>query len=207
MPAGRSRVVAGALVAATLLTVAACTAAPQPTPLPDAPTTPGPTTPAPPPPAPTSVAPVVLDVSSAEEAAFSSPDGALWCALADDGVFCLRPRGYRGTAPTGAEPCPSWHTEDDLRPNTVHLPLRGRPRWLCMDDQAARPYRGDPATDWQRGFGTWVRVDGEPVAALPHGKALRHGPFSCRSEPGAIACANGASGHAIEVTEGQVTLR
>ncbi|WP_147675123.1 hypothetical protein [Nigerium massiliense] len=181
---------------ATALSVAGCTPSPAPR---EVTPTPAPTVSKPP-------APASLDVSKYEEAAFSAPNGNLWCVLYSDGISCLIPRGYRGAAPKQAEPCPSWNGEDDLRPNTIDLGPSGKPQWVCLDDQAARPFKDDPASGWQRGFGTWRRIDDQLIAVLPHGKSLRHGVFQCASAASGVTCTNTRTKHGIKLSQQAVTL-
>ncbi|WP_347347471.1 hypothetical protein [Nigerium sp.] len=147
-----------------------------------------------------------LDVRSAEEAAFSIPSGRIWCVVTATDASCLIPRGYTGPAPKLSEPCPSWESEGDLRPNTLTLTASAKPAWVCMDDQVARPMKDDPASGWQRGYGTWGRVDGQLVAVLPSGKTLKHGAFTCTNEGPAVRCAHADSGHAFTLSPGAATL-
>ena len=93
-----------------------------------------------------------------------------------------------------------------MRPNTLVLGAADAPEWVCLDDQVARPFKDDPSSTWQRGFGTWGRSDGDLVAVLPQGKKLKHGPYECLTDAAGVSCTNTKTGHGFRLAQKTATL-
>ncbi len=200
----RGLIIAVALIGVVVL-AAACAAAPPPyeTPSAESSTTappPGPSAP------PTTVKPAARPYQLGEDqhTSFSSPSGRLHCSIGGYGVVCLihtidrsKLRVIRNCSGIGEHSKPS------------EVELSDEVRLACYNDLAANPRRNEGVgdTDWVEAVGRWARINGDELAVLPYGAALKAGDFVCTSEEFGTTCVNVKTQHGFLVRfKGLVTF-
>jgi len=134
---------------------------------------------------------------------FTSPSGGIWCGLAADYALCHIPfDGFKGKVPTTKQICP----KEELDVTGVHVTRQGS-RWFCSGDPSTMPVKGSPQVSWQKGTGfPFVKYQGQTMATLPYGQALRHGTYLCRSERTGVTCANLKTGRGFRVARAGIVL-
>ena len=134
---------------------------------------------------------------------FTSPSGGIWCGLAADYALCHIPfDGFKGKVPTTKQICP----KEELDVTGVHVTRQGS-RWFCSGDPSTMPVKGSPQVSWQKGTGfPFVKYQGQTMATLPYGQALRHGNYLCRSERTGVTCANLKTGRGFRVARAGIVL-
>ena len=153
----------------------------------------------------TSVPPAAgaIDVARYASADFASPSGRIWCGLHADVALCHFPFGdFQGKVPDSEEVCP----EVGLDVTGIQVTGKGS-EYFCSGDPSAWPVRGEKQVDWHKGTGfPFVTFDGQRLATLPYGRALKHGRYLCRSEITGVTCANTSTGRGFRVARAGVVL-
>ena len=133
----------------------------------------------------------VKDVSALDSVEFASPTGRIQCYMGDDSVDCSPPAELlnSGKVPSDAEVCPGL----DVEVGAVSVGRQGTGAWQCAGGVTALPMPGQASTSWaDDGYGTRSN-DGQYVA-LPYGKSLKRGGFTCSSAQDGVTCKNSSGG-------------
>lgn len=157
---------------------------------------------------PSSTAPTVPSVSGAinanayESAHFASPTGRIWCAIYADNALCHFPFGMdMSKVPPSEEVCPG----ADL--DVTGVSVISTADYFCSGGAEALPQTNGMYVGWWKGKGLpSVTYDGQKMAVLPYGRALRKGNYVCASEKVGVTCANTKTGNGFRVALAGVTF-
>lgn len=144
-----------------------------------------------------------IDVARYEVADFATPSGRIWCGLQASLALCHFPFGdFQGTIPDSERACPG----EGLDVTGIEVTSAGS-RYFCSGDPSAWPVRGEQRVAWHKNTGfPFVSFDGQTLATLPYGRALKYGRYLCRSETVGVTCANTSTGHGFRVARAGVVL-
>lgn len=133
----------------------------------------------------------VKNVSSLDIVEFASPSGRILCGMGEDSVDCTPPTELLESdkVPPASQVCPG----EEIAVAAVTLGRSGTGKWMCRGDVSAWPTPGSESTSWATGGFGATSDDGE-YSALPYGKSLKRGDFTCASAENGVTCTNSSGG-------------